>query len=295
MDNDKPIRPEDFPLDLHYLELKYGPIEQWELKCPGVYFLHMEPVNNGQACRYLYIVTEEAPITRGARKYGKVLPEYPELRLFEYEGRDYYWKIIEYEILRYRVKNKLPLGESENLHTAAVYGMEVCPEYFGTYPVPRRTPWGYTARYRAIHNGVYWIETDQCVSTLAVCYVIRDDFSEMVLSLSELTEYDKEHGLDNTLGYCFFREADSCLPLLELLQDNDQWDWSLIDKAALMNAVWARFPEYAAAYNMREQQGRNDGFGMMLRALGIETELRRSQENMIMLTPDSGVQFLNFL
>ena len=62
-----------------------------------------------------------------------------------------------------------------------------------------------------------------------------------------------------------------------------------------MNAVWARFPEYAAAYNMREQQGRNDGFGMMLRALGIETELRRSQENMIMLTPDSGVQFLNFL
>ncbi len=294
MDNDNLIYPENFPFDSHYLELKYGSIKQSELKCPGVYFLRMEPPD-GQARRCLYIVTEEAPINKEARKYGKRIPDRPEFCLFEYESWDYHWKIIEYEILRYRVKNKLPLGEFEDLHTAAVYGMEVCPEYFGTYPVPLLTPWGYTARYKTIHNGVYWIETDQCVSTLAVCYVIRDDFSKMTLCLSELTEYDKEHGLDHTLGYCFFREADSCLPLLELVQNNSRWDWSLIDKPALMNAVWTRFPVYAAAHNMREQWGRNDGFGIMLRALGIETELQSSPENMIVLTPDGGIKFLNFL
>ena len=296
MDKEKDwITPADLPFDLHSLEQEYGSVEQAELKCPGIYYLRVAPPAEHLTNVWLYIVTGDAPISKEARQFGKPAPEQPELRLFERESRDCHWMVIEYEILRYRAKNKLPLGEFDNLHTASAYGMEVCPEYFGTYPVPSLTPWGYTARHKTIHNGVYWIETDQCVSTLAVCYVIRDNFSEMVLSLSELTEYDKEHGLDNTLGYCFFREADSCLPLLELLQDNDQWDWSLINRPALMNAVWARFPEYAAAYNMREQQGRNDGFGMMLRALGIETELRRSQENMIMLTPDSGVQFLNFL
>ena len=82
---------------------------------------------------------------------------------------------------------------------------------------------------------------------------------------------------------------------MELVRGNDRWDWSLIDKPALMNAVWTRFPVYAAAHNMREQWGRNDGFGIMLRALGIETELQSSPENMIVLTPDGGIKFLNFL
>ena len=161
--------------------------------------------------------------------------------------------------------------------------------------VPSLTPWGYTARHKTIHNGVYWIETDQCVSTLAVCCVIRDDFSKAVLDLSETTEYDREHGLDQTIGYIFFRGDDICLPLLELVRGNDQWDWSLIDRQALMNAVWRSFPEYAAAYNMREQQGKNDCFGMLLLTFGIETELRSSLENMIVLTPGVGTQFFNFL
>ena len=88
---------------------------------------------------------------------------------------------------------------------------------------------------------------------------------------------------------------DICLPLLELVRGNDQWDWSLIDRQALMNAVWRSFPAYAAAYNMREQQGKNDCFGMLLLTFGIETELRSSLENMIVLTPGVGTQFFNFL
>lgn len=289
------LEPERLPFNLHSIEQEYGPVERAELKCPGIYYLRTAPPKNRQTNAWLYIVTEDAPISREARQYGKPVPEQPELRLFERENWDYHWQIIEYEILRYCVKNKLPLEEFEDLHTAAVYGMEVCPQYFGTFPVPNLTPWGYTVRHRTIHNGVYWIDTDRCVSALAVCYVIRDDFSKAVLSFSQLTEYDRKYGLDNTLGYSFFREADSCLPLLELVQHNRRWDWSLIDRPALMNAVWARFPEYAAAHNMREQWGRNDGFGMMLRALGIEAELQSAPENMVALAPDSGTRFLTFL
>ncbi len=296
MDRDENwIAPAELPFDLYDLEMEYGPIQQAELKCPGIYYLRIAPSVDLRPRIWLYIVTEDAPITREARKYGKPAPEHPELLVFEYESQDFHWKVIEYEILRYRAKNKLPRGEFDNLHTAAAYGMEVCPEYFGTYPVPSLTPWGYTARHKTIHNGVYWIETDQCMSALAVCYVIRDDFSKAVLDLSETTEYDREHGLDQTMGYIFFRGDDICLPLLELVQDNNQWDWSLIDRPALMNAVWRSFPEYAAAHNMREQQGKNDGFGMLLLTLGIEAELRVSPENLIVLTPSVGTQFFNFL
>ena len=296
MDREKDwIAPADLPFDLHSLEQEYGPVERAEIKCPGIYYLRIAPPEDHLTNVWLYIVTEDAHISKEARQYGKPVSEHPELRLFERESGDCHWMVIEYEILRYRTKNKLPLGEFDSLRTASAFGMEVCPEYFGTYPVPSLTPWGYTARHKTIHNGVYWIETDQCVSTLAVCCVIRDDFSKAVLDLSETTEYDREHGLDQTIGYIFFRGDDICLPLLELVRGNDQWDWSLIDRQALMNAVWRSFPEYAAAYNMREQQGKNDCFGMLLLTFGIETELRSSMENMIVLTPGVGTQFFNFL
>lgn len=220
--------PDRIPFCLYDIEREYGPIEQAELKCPGIYHLRAAPPPGRQANIRLYIVTEDAPVTEEARQYGKPVPGHPELCLFVYESPDFHWKVIEYEILRYRTKNKLPLGKFDDLHTAAVYGMEVCPAYFGSYPVPAVTPWGYTARHSTIHNGVYWIETDRCVP-------------------------------------------------------------------ALMNAVWARFPEYAAAHTMLEQQGLNDGFGLMLRALSIPGGLHSSLDNMIAMTPGAGVRFLKFL
>lgn len=296
MDRDRNwIAPADLPFDRKDLEREYGSIEQAELKCPGIYYLRMAPPPGRQTNIWLYAVTEDAPVTEEARQYGKPAPGHPELRLFVYESPDFHWKVIEYEILRYRQKNGLPPGELDNLHSAAVYGMEVCPAYFGPYPVPAVTPWGYTARHKTIHNGVYWIETDRCVPALAVCYVIQHDFSNTVRSLSTLTAYDRDRGLDETMGSVFFRGDDICLPILELMRDNQQWDWSMVDKPALMNAVWARFPEYALAHNMREQQGLNDGFGMMLRALSIPSDLHSSPDNMITMAPGAGIRFLKFL
>ncbi len=242
----------------------------------------------------LYVAVEKAPISEEIRSFGKLLSRQPELRIFERGGRDYHWMALAYELLQYRKKNGFSLDSQEDLHDLAIYGMEVCPEYFGTYPVPERTPWGYTTRHKTIHNGVYWIETDQCTSVLAVCYVIHDDLSDAVLALAEHNSYDLEHGVGKTLGYYFFSEDTICLPVFELLQRYRRWDWSMVNKTSLMNAVWTKYPEYAAAQNFQEQRGGHDTLGLPLRSLGIDVELQSWEENMIILTPEVGVDFLNF-
>lgn len=283
------------PFDLSSLSGEYGEVLGVELECSGVYFLQMSPSAGRPYNHEMFLVMTDAPISQEARSYGMENTDLPGLLFYEYEGQDGAWKIIEYELLKYRIKNKLPLKEFDDLHIAALYGAEVCPAYFGAYPVPSLTPWGHTTRHKTIHNGVYWIETDQCVSVLAISYVMRDDFSAVVIALSTLNDYDREHGQDKTLGPLFFQEEIMCLPLLELLQIHSEWDWSMINRPALMNAAWEKFPEYAAAYNLQEQQGNHDFFGILMQMLGEERELHGSPENMITLTPEAGTKFLNFL
>ena len=67
----------------------------------------------------------------------------------------------------------------------------------------------------------------------------------------------------------------------------------LIDIPAMMNAVWQRYPDYAASHNFREQTGLNDGFGLMLRALGFDAPLDGYPENLISMTEDIGTDYLN--
>ena len=296
MDQEKDlIDPEHLPFDLSSVSGEYGEVRRVELECPGIYSLQISSTEEHPCGHEMYLVTADAPIPQEARSYGMENAVLPGFLFYEYEGQDGAWKIIKYEILKYRVKNRLPLEEFDDLHTAALFGAELCPAYFGAYPVPSLTPWGYTTRHKTIHNGVYWIETDQCVSALAVSYVMHDDFSELVIALSTLNDYDKERGLDKTMGPLFFREEVMCLPLLELLQTYSEWDWSMINRPALMNAAWEKFPEYAAAYNLQEQQGSHDFFGILMQMLGEERELHGSPENMIALTPEAGTKFLNFL
>lgn len=291
---DKEINPEQLPFELEGIQKDYGSVIFATKDCPGVFSLRVIPVERHPACTCLYAVTKEASISMEARSYGRKLSACPEVLIYERDGWDYHWMIIQYEILRYRKKHGIPLGNLEDMHAFTAYSMEVCPEYFGSYPVPEKTPWGYTTRHKTIHNGVYWIETDQCISALAVCYAIHDDLSTAVLTLSEQNRYDRKHGIGETLGYFFFQEDTICLPLFELMQGHRNWDWSMVDKAALINAVWARYPEYAAAHNILEQQGGHDGFGMLLRSLGVNTKLQSSPEEMIALTLEGGMDFLIF-
>lgn len=288
------VNPKKLPFDLRDCREELGLIKSAVFKCPGIYLLHMFATEERYTGLDVYVVTKEAPIPAEARDYGQSLPSHPELLLYPDEGEDFAYKIIEYEITKFYVKNNIPIKASENLHSRSLFGMEVCPGYFGTYPAPAITPWGYTTRYKTLIPGVFWIETDQCQTALAMSQAMRDDISEEVLSLSVLTPFDREHGIDKTMGYYFFQEKNMCLVIFELMLFNCNCKWDQIDKAALMNAIWSKFPEYAVAYNRREQEGLNDGFGMAMQILDPNFELQGAIENMITMTPNAGMNFLRF-
>ena len=186
--------------------------------------------------------------------------------------------------------------ESWSLSDAAMEGMELCPAYFGAFPVPPYTPWGWTLRHRALDNGIYWIETSQCKTVLAVCHPIwESEFSEYVIQAGKMLASESSDG-DKTLGYLFFDENASCTAVFELLKVRSEWLYTgLIRKPELMNAIWERQPSYAAAYNAQEQAGLNDALGLLLQTLGAEdVELEGASEYMITLDPDAGTDFIGF-
>ena len=69
-------------------------------------------------------------------------------------------------------------------------------------------------------------------------------------------------------------------------------DTPYINKPALMNAIYRDFLEYAVSFNSMEQSGMNDYLGLILNAMGVETELSGSADNMISLTQDAGFDYL---
>ena len=66
----------------------------------------------------------------------------------------------------------------------------------------------------------------------------------------------------------------------------------MIDKPALMNAIWRIAPEYVCLINQQEQSGKNDLFSALLTDLGIEVEPNISLDNVITIFPDAGKDFL---
>ena len=64
----------------------------------------------------------------------------------------------------------------------------------------------------------------------------------------------------------------------------------LINAAALMNAVYRDFPDYAVKFNIMEQAGGDNPLGRAL------TDAARpvSPERMVRLTPEAGTDFLRF-
>lgn len=200
------------------------------------------------------------------------------------------WAVY-YEILKYKMLHGLPLPEGESLRNAALYGMELCPDYFGTYPVPPLTPWGYTLRHRPLDAGIFWVETDQCVQVLTVCHPVwATELSKGLLEIAHRLGHEDE------MGYLFFREESACVAIWELLRTRPELtNAGLIRKAELMNAIWEHHPEYAMGWNAQEQAGLNDGLGLLLYALGIEDrELEGSPQHIITMTEGAGVDFLGF-
>ena len=237
-----------------------------------------------------YVVKEKSAVPQAAKSYGQKISG---LRLFSITDGGEEYKIIQYEVAKYRAQNNLP--PDEPLRATAFFAAQSFPEYFGAFPVPLHTPRGVTLRHWILDNGIYWLETDQCEKVLAVSYPVwSTELSDLTASLGEQTEYDKAHDIEETLGYIFFPAKVSCIPLRELIRTRPEWTGTLIDKPALMNAIWKVAPEYAALMNCQEQSGRNDLFSALLAEAGVQVEPNISMDNMIGIFSDAGENYLLF-
>ena len=236
----------------------------------------------------------DAPISQEARALGKPLDDSSGLLYPIDPPREGAWTAVMYELR----KNGIAHGDSEDsgwtLSDASSLGMELCPAYFGTFPVPPCTPWGWTLRWRALENGVYWLETSQCKRVLAVCYSIwTGELSDGVQKAG--TKQPLVAGAEEDLGYLFFDDRTSCVAIFELLEVRGRWlDAGLIRKPELMNAIWEYQPIYAASYNAQEQAGIHDALGILLQMVGTDSKPQGSVENMICVTPGKGTDFIGF-
>lgn len=279
----------DHIAELSGLEDELGQLLLTEQECSGVYYLVAKHEDDPIATEY-YVVTDTPIISQEAKMYGK---KHTTFWIFSKADDTSGWRIIDYELGKYRVRNRLP--QECSLHEIALNAAEFHPEYFGTYPVPFCTPRGYTTRHWILENGIYWIETDQCEEFLAACYPVwSTELSDLAMQVGEQLEHDRTNGIQHTLGYIFFSSKVSCIPIYELMQTRSKWIDTLIDKQALMNIIWKSIPEYAVLANQWEQAGMNNIISAILPELGCDIEMIARNDRMICMFPDAGEDYQLF-
>ena len=139
------ISPDDLPFDL---TAELGEVVTVELKSPGVYYIATKKAGDIPECPEVYVVTADAPaISEKAWTYGQEFPGHPDLRVYDILQPKSGRYIIDFEMRRYQIKCHLPeIEDEDSLYTAALYGAEEHPDYFGAFPVPSFTPRGFTVR-----------------------------------------------------------------------------------------------------------------------------------------------------
>ena len=279
------------PLDLGGL----GIVIKAELVMPDVFDTVIEDRETGLAMEAFIVSQNAENISAAAKRYGMTDPEYTELLVYREDSTGNTRYIIEYELFRYRVRNHLPTPDGEDIRTLAAIGAELYPECFGRYPVPYLTPWGCTIRHKVLSSGLFWLETEQFQQGLAVAFPKYDDLSDGARGLAECGD-DGPTSTDGQIpAYLFFREHDSAVPLFELIIMVGKPELChMIDRTALMNAIYLYHPEYAAQHNLAEQMGQNDGAGRFLQAQGFDLEPKSAPERFIAMSGGKGAQFIDF-
>lgn len=238
MKNNK-IPVSDLPFSFDNLAEQYGDIVWAEMFCPGVYYIAVKKRNQHfLGCNEYLAVTDNSPaISAKGKSYGKLILTDPKVYLFDYvyscKGRH----VIEYEAYKYLSKHGRPLPYDDTLDAIQAFGKEVCPEYFGEFPVPTETPWGPPLRHDRLWNGLHWLETKEAGWVLAIAYPLCSDLWDNILELAVLNEYDRKKGINNTLGYYFYTYESSCLPIYEMIIFESETWGAKINDAALQNAV----------------------------------------------------------
>lgn len=276
------------------LQEVYGEIVFLEEECPLVYHLCARKENSISVPQEYYVVAISAPaISSKAKGYGQPIEGLPDFLSYSIDEMDSGQKIIAYEIWRYKVKEQIPIEEPESFREFALFAAEYHPDFFGTFPAPIVTPYGYMVRYQTIDNGIYLVETDEGAELVAFCMPFWEMCSGYTRRFGKHAVYDTPHGLVEEKMYMFFTREQSCLPFFELWQEHPAWkDSPTFNFPAMMNAIWTYFPKYAATYNAMEQRGMHSIEAISEDFLG-DIELEARPENMVAITPDVRVEFLN--
>ena len=278
------------------IEKELGTVQMWEQECPGVLYFSVQPDDDTKYCLEYFVVFEQTSLSQDALALGKTLDGTSYLLYPINPPTEGAWTAVMYEICKYRLAHGIQGSDGWSLTSAAAEGMELCPSYFGSFPVPPHTPWGWTLRHKILDNGIYWMETGQGKTVLAVCEPIwTSELPEIVKQAGKTLSCTGADNDEESLHYLFFDNDTSCAALFELLNLRPEWLTNgLIRKPELMNAIWQYCPMYAAAYNAGEQVGLHDGLGSLLQMLVEAGESRALPENMISLTPTAGTDFIGF-
>lgn len=245
--NEVKIPAADLPFNFEGYEDQYGSIKFGEAIGPGIYYTVTKLPHS--FCGEYIVAAEDSPaVSSRAKSYGKLLSTTPPVLLCELEYFDKGRWVVIYEAYKYMTEHGIPLPEGESLWEIELRGMEVCPEYFGEFPVPTNTPWGPPAQHIRLWNGLDWLKIENGDWVLAVAYPLCDDLHTKTQNWGLLLKED-EDGLKercNIFSCRFYPYGLSSLALFELLECPDQpWE-SEINKAALHNMILERFPGYVA-------------------------------------------------
>lgn len=225
----------------------WGELNEAIEACPGVYHVCTSPRGEEDFVRKLYVVTRAAVpsvISPEVIAHGIAVGD---VWVFEYTTTDSIYNLVKFELMQYRVRNKLPIDRTEgSFYGTAVYCAEYFPWYFGGTIPPRNTPLGLTIRVKKAGEGLFFLETDRCQWVLAVSFPIWD---------LELSEYTKSLGMICNDGlsaraeesrYLFFAE-EVCVPAIyELLlnPDHNGLRAFIESKEKLTAYLQEHFPEY---------------------------------------------------
>lgn len=279
------------------VEDELGEIVLFQRIAPGIYEAATRP--NCDVFRFTndhYIVECDSPVlSAAAKKYGKLLETAQGILTFNIDEADSGKFVVEYELTKYLQKNGQSKLSDTPLIELVTFGREHHPEYFGPYPVPMWTPWGQTARYWCIDNGIHWIETSEGQTVLSLSYPFWEcELTNGTKAMGTHLDEDLRRGVAQCLANIFFLEKDACVPIFELSIAHSVWiEQGKINRPALMNAIWEQHPEFAMTYNTQEQMGGHDILGMVLNSLGGDIPLYSSLKNIITITAGVGSNYLN--
>ena len=233
------------------VEKQYGKIHDAEDLGAGVYYISTYlPEDRYAGGEYLLVTADSPAISDAAHAYGTWLPTNPVTYLYSCE--DYFEKgrwVVSYELHKYLTDHGIPLPEGESLQNDVARGMEVCPEYFGEFPIPTETPWGAPVQADKVGNGVFWLKTEQEGWVLSVACPVYDDINLDVQKRSLTMQVGLTKWAGNTCPYQFYPYCASCLPLLELIEFTNPGWAGKFSMPAIKNAILESFPEYAEWYN----------------------------------------------